>query len=196
MRVRVRLDRSEFSKSFSARLFDGGHEMRPNRCVAGHVNCHVSHVFPISGRMSGHNRGSQCEHGRRRSTCRKCGGSDICEHDRVRYTCNECGGSGVCEHGRRRATCKLCGGNGVCKHGRQRNQCKQCGGSQICEHRRRRAMCKECGGSGICEHGRQRRQCEVCGGSRDLASIYAAALRKQEQGPCAGRGKSSLVETG
>ena len=42
-----------------------------------------------------------CPHGRRRSKCKECGGSQICEHGRQRHGCKECGGSSICEHGRR-----------------------------------------------------------------------------------------------
>ena len=52
-----------------------------------------------------------------------------CEHGRRRYSCKECGGSGICEHGRLRSKCKECGGGGLCEHGRQRSRCKECGGS-------------------------------------------------------------------
>jgi hypothetical protein len=107
-----------------------------------------------------------CPHGRRRSQCKECGGSQICEHGRRRYHCKECGGVGICEHGRRRHECKECGGSQICEHGRQRYQCKECGGGSICEHGRHRYQCKECGGPSICEHGRQRHQCKECGGSQ------------------------------
>ena len=111
-------------------------------------------------------KGWRCEHGRVRSTCKECGGSQICEHGRRRSQCKECGGGSICEHGRVRRQCKECGGASICEHGRQRSQCKDCGGSQICEHGRVRSVCKECGGSQICEHGRQRSQCKECGGSQ------------------------------
>ena len=110
--------------------------------------------------------GSQiCEHRRRRYECKECGGSRICEHGRVRYSCKECGGAGICEHGRVRYECKECGGAGICEHGRVRYSCKECGGAGICEHGRERYYCKECGGAGICEHGRQRQYCKDCGRS-------------------------------
>ena len=35
---------------------------------------------------------SACPHGRRRSQCKECGGSQICEHGRQRHRCKECGG--------------------------------------------------------------------------------------------------------
>ena len=53
-----------------------------------------------------------CEHGKQRSRCKECGGSQICEHDRLRSQCKECGGSQVCEHGIRRSQCKKCDPNG------------------------------------------------------------------------------------
>jgi len=106
-----------------------------------------------------------CEHGRRRSQCKECGGASICEHGRRRSECKDCGGASICEHGRNRSYCKECGGSSICEHGRNRSQCKECGGSCICEHGRRRSQCKECGGSCICEHGRERSQCKECGGA-------------------------------
>ena len=67
-----------------------------------------------------------------------------CQHGRRRNTCKECGGSGICQHGQRRSGCKECGGASICQHGRQRSGCKECGGSSICQHGRRRNRCKEC----------------------------------------------------
>ena len=71
-----------------------------------------------------------------------------CEHGRRRTLCKDCGGGSICEHGRRRSICKDCGGSGICEHGRQRSTCKDCGGGGLCEHGRRRCVCKECGGGG------------------------------------------------
>eukprot|EP00656_Telonema_subtile_P006936 TRINITY_DN13227_c0_g1_i3.p1 TRINITY_DN13227_c0_g1~~TRINITY_DN13227_c0_g1_i3.p1 ORF type:complete len:241 (-),score=15.55 TRINITY_DN13227_c0_g1_i3:4-726(-) len=68
-----------------------------------------------------------CEHRRRPSQCKECGGSGICVHGRQRNQCKQCGGCGICEHGRIRSRCKDCGGRGICEHGRQRNRCKVCG---------------------------------------------------------------------
>ena len=83
-----------------------------------------------------------CEHGvKYRSNCKVCSG---CPHGRRRHTCKECGGSGICEHGRERYQCKECGGSKICEHGRQRYNCKECGGKGICEHGCRRYGCKEC----------------------------------------------------
>jgi hypothetical protein len=87
-------------------------------------------------------------------------GSNHCEHGRRHSCCKECGGASICEHGRMRSQCKECGGASICEHGRIRNTCKECGGASICEHGRIRSTCKECGGAGICEHGRTRSQCK------------------------------------
>ena len=108
---------------------------------------------------------SICEHGRQRCRCMECGGGGLCKHRRVRSKCKECGGSSICLHGRVRSTCKECGGASMCEHGRQRYQCTMCGGTGICEHGRRHSRCKDCGGVSICEHGRERSKCKECGGS-------------------------------
>ena len=124
---------------------------------------------------------SKCEHGKIKSTCKECGGSEICEHSRRRSQCKDCGGSEVCEHGRIRYRCKDCGGTGICEHnkvknecsgsqicqhGRRRDRCKDCGGNGMCEHNKRRQYCKDCGGSQICEHGRRRDRCKECSGTQ------------------------------
>ncbi len=85
-----------------------------------------------------------CEHDRRRSQCKDCGGGSICEHDRIRCQCKDCGGGSICEHDRRRSECKDCGGGSICEHDRIRSRCKDCGGGSICEHDRRRSECKDC----------------------------------------------------
>ena len=83
-----------------------------------------------------------CEHGlKQRSSCKVC---SACPHGKWRSRCKECGGSQICEHGRRRSRCKECGGGSICEHGRERRYCKECGGSGICEHGRRRSTCKQC----------------------------------------------------
>ena len=50
--------------------------------------------------------------------------ANICSHGRRRYTCKICGGKGICSHGRQRYQCKECGGGGICPHKRIRSQCK------------------------------------------------------------------------
>ena len=57
----------------------------------------------------------KCEHDRRRSECKECGGGSICEHNRRKSECKECGGSAICEHNRVKRHCKECGGSGLCK---------------------------------------------------------------------------------
>ena len=43
---------------------------------------------------------THCEHNRRWSRCKDCGGSAFCQHQRRRIHCKDCGGSGLCEHQR------------------------------------------------------------------------------------------------
>ena len=65
-----------------------------------------------------------CEHGvKYRSQCKVC---RKCEHGRRRTNCKECGGGSICEHGRERSKCKECGGSQICEHGRERCKCKEC----------------------------------------------------------------------
>jgi len=118
--------------------------------------------------------GEKCEHGKRRSYCKPCGGSQICEHGRQRHKCEPCGGASICEHGKVRNYCKTCGGSQICEHGRQKHKCKPCGGASICEHGRQRHQCKTCKGSSVCEHGKRRYQCKICKGS----SICEHKIRK------------------
>ena len=85
--------------------------------------------------------------GKRRITCIICKANRIkllCEHQRRRTQCKECGGSSMCEHHRRRSTCKECGGSQVCEHQRLWSICKECGGNSICEHQKERSKCKIC----------------------------------------------------
>lgn len=109
---------------------------------------------------------SKCEHGKRKSRCKMCGGSEICEHGKRKSRCKECNGSEICEHGRRNSACKDCLGAYICEHGRRKSACKDCLGSSICEHRRQKQFCKDCLGSSICEHGKRKTYCKSCGGSQ------------------------------
>jgi hypothetical protein len=121
--------------------------------------------------------GSICEHNRQKSHCKECGGASICEHNRIKSTCKECGGSQICEHDRRRSQCKDCGGGSICEHDRRKSQCKECGGSQFCEHNRIRSICKECGGGSICEHDRQKSTCKDCNFPSYLSQIIRNRIR-------------------
>jgi len=50
----------------------------------------------------------------------------ICQHQRRRSLCKVCGGAGICQHQRRRSQCKECGGASICPHQRIRSKCKEC----------------------------------------------------------------------
>ena len=52
----------------------------------------------------------KCEHNKRKTYCKECGGSSYCEHGKLKQNCKECGGSGICEHNKRKTYCKECGG--------------------------------------------------------------------------------------
>jgi hypothetical protein len=107
----------------------------------------------------------KCEHGKRKSRCKECGGSELCLHNKQKYQCKDCKGSQICEHNKQKSTCKDCGGNGICEHNKRKEICKECGGSQICEHNKLKSICKECGGINICEHNVNKRHCKECGGN-------------------------------
>ncbi len=87
---------------------------------------------------------NKCEHNRRKSSCKECGGSDICEHNKRKQACKECDGASICEHKKRKSRCIECGGGSICEHNKQKSRCKDCGGSEICEHNKRKDQCKEC----------------------------------------------------
>jgi len=85
-----------------------------------------------------------CSHGKRKSSCKDCGGSSICSHNIQKTRCKECGGSSICSHGKRKDICKYCNGSAYCSHGKFKSQCKECVGSQICSHNKRKNTCKIC----------------------------------------------------
>jgi len=95
---------------------------------------------------------NKCEHNKRKSQCKECGGSQICEHDRIKDYCKECDGSQICEHNRVKSKCKECGGSFICEHNIRKDYCKECDGSQICEHNRQKTRCKECDPQGHLAH--------------------------------------------
>merc|ERR1712070_1116866 len=92
-----------------------------------------------------------------------------CEHGRVRSKCKECGGSQICEHGRHRQSCKDCNG---CSHGRLRSKCKECGGSSICEHRRQRFQCNVC---------TPKKKCSLCPKLTRTKSGLCASCNKEQK---------------
>ena len=126
---------------------------------------HVMHREESGPARKEQRKRSLCQHQKRRSRCRECGGASICSHNRERSKCQECGGASICPHKRERSQCKECGGASICPHQRIRSSCKECGGTSICPHLRQRSQCKECGGASICEHQRQRSKCKECGGA-------------------------------
>jgi len=75
-----------------------------------------------------------------------------CEHNKRRSQCKECGGSSICKHNKRKSTCKECGGSSICIHDKRKSRCKECGGSFICQHNRQKATCKECDPQGHLAH--------------------------------------------
>lgn len=106
-----------------------------------------------------------CEHGKRKSQCRDCGGSSFCEHGKWKNICRECGGVSICQHGKRKSQCRDCDGSSFCEHGKWKEQCRDCNGSLFCEHNRNKNFCKECNGTGICIHNKRKSQCFQCKGS-------------------------------
>jgi len=109
---------------------------------------------------------SKCEHGKRKTYCKDCGGGGICEHNKKRHYCKDCGGNCLCEHGKRKYRCKECNGSSLCVHSVEKYHCKECGKhNALCIHEKWKSHCKECDGSGICEHGKRKTRCIDCGGS-------------------------------
>jgi hypothetical protein len=107
-----------------------------------------------------------CIHGKQKTVCRNCIGTQICIHTKLKIHCKECSPSLFCEHGRKKQFCKKCGGSQICEHGKSKQFCKKCGGSQICEHGKSKQFCKECGGSGYCLiHDKLKQFCKECRGS-------------------------------
>ncbi len=142
----------------------------------------------------------KCPHGRQRSRCKACGGSQICKHGRQRSQCKECGGSQICKHGRERCKCKECGGGSICEHGRIRCTCKACnpeGAARVVAYNatahgqamrkarihRRRARILQVGGVftaaefiALCRRYHQR--CACCGRSRKLTPDHILCVSK------------------
>jgi len=107
----------------------------------------------------------KCEHNKRKSVCKDCGGGSLCKHDKEKSHCKECGGSTFCKHDKRKSTCHECNGSSFCKHEIRKSRCKECGGSELCKHNKQKSQCKECGGNRFCEHNKFKSICHDCGGS-------------------------------
>ena len=58
----------------------------------------------LEGKNNNNSKSSPCEHGRRRSNCKDCGGSSICV--RQKQNCPDCGGSSICVHRRQKVLVK------------------------------------------------------------------------------------------
>jgi len=109
--------------------------------------------------------GSLCKHDKEKSHCKECGGSTFCKHDKRKSTCHECNGSSFCKHEIRKSRCKECGGSELCKHDKQKSQCKECGGNRFCEHNKFKSICHDCGGSSLCKHDKRKSRCKECNDS-------------------------------
>lgn len=77
-----------------------------------HEQRYIDQLRPTLNKINA-NGIKKCEHQRRRSECKECGGASICEHNRQRSQCKDCGGASICEHQRFRSSCKDCGGSQV-----------------------------------------------------------------------------------
>ena len=124
----------------------------------------------------------KCEHGKRKSRCVVCGGSEICNHNKRRARCIDCGGGSICEHNKNRINCIACGGSQICIHKKEKSKCIACGSSQICIHKKEKSNCVACGGSQICEHKTRKSRCKICNGS----SFCEHKIRKSRCKICKG----------
>ena len=128
-----------------------------------------------------------CIHNKRRSRCVDCGGGEICEHKIIRANCINCKGSQVCEHNKIRPRCVACKGSQVCEHNKIKSRCVTCGGSQICIHKKKKSDCRDCNGSSFCEHNKKKSTCIPCGGSQ-------ICEHKKEKSHCRDCNGSSFCE--
>lgn len=120
----------------------------------------------------------KCEHNKKKSFCKDCGGVSICIHNREKLRCRDCGGSQICEHNKIKSKCRDCGGGSICPHNRLKLTCKDCGGSQICSHNKIRSRCKECGGGSICEHNKRKSHCKECNLQLYLVNLQRVNLKR------------------
>lgn len=74
-----------------------------------------------------------CEHNKRKYSCRECNGSAFCVHSIFKTTCKDCHGSQICKHNKQKSTCRDCDGSAFCKHGKYKQSCSECGGSALCK---------------------------------------------------------------
>ena len=122
------------------------------------VSCFISY-FPDDDRAIPKLKAKQthCEHGKQKSRCKECNGSQICQHLRRKSTCKECNGSEICQHSKVKSRCKDCNGSEICQHNKYKSQCPDCDGLRICKSRREpyNTGCRQIGNrkySGFCAH--------------------------------------------
>ena len=120
----------------------------------------------------------KCEHNKRQTSCKDCGGSQICVHNRRKSRCKDCGGYSICIHNKEKSTCRECGGSQICPHNRLKSGCRECGGSQICPHNKLKSYCRECGGSQICSHNRDKSKCKECNLQLYLVYIQRKSIKR------------------
>jgi hypothetical protein len=108
---------------------------------------------------------AKCEHGKRKSRCIICGGSEICQHNISKFKCITCNPQLICLHNKRKQICILCKGSEICEHNKRKSQCLSCHGREICEHNKIKRQCIVCKGTQICEHNKRKSRCIVCGGN-------------------------------
>jgi hypothetical protein len=123
----------------------------------------------------------KCKHGKNKSYCIDCGGSQICKHGKYKSRCIDCGGNDICKHGKHKYICIDCGGSQICEHGKRKAWCIDCGGSAFCEHDKIKSYCIDCGGSQICKHGKQKQICIFCNPNCACITCKAIYVNKRTQ---------------
>ena len=68
----------------------------------------------------------------------------LCEHGKRKSYCKICEGSNLCKHDKRKSSCKLCEGSNLCKHGFDKHRCLECGTKYSCHHNRLKYNCNIC----------------------------------------------------
>ncbi len=122
-----------------------------------------------------------CVHGKRKTRCIKCGGSDFCIHEKRKSRCKQCGGSEICIHQIIKTTCKTCKGGSICEHNNVRSRCRQCKGGSLCIHNKIKINCKDCKGSQICIHNKAKSSCKYCGGSSLCKSRWCEKFKSKKK---------------
>jgi len=109
-----------------------------------------------------------------------------CEHNRKPSRCKECGGSQLCYHGRVYTRCRDCNQGKICKHYRIKENCKDCTGRTLCPHLNVKSYCKECNKNNeYCQHKRRKSRCFMCDKKRCKNSLCKSILKDNEyEGYC------------